>query len=357
MLKNLPTKGASGGRWAKRPGARAASIAVAAALLGGLATAGSASAWDVCVNGGNPSPQVYGKGTKADPYVVCEGDSFQVTYTAQTCNDADDTGECMPTGVTYTWTPYPSSGNTDTVKYGPFTTSGLHTYTITATGTAAGFKMPNGSPCKNPPPDTKSGSDTVYVVASSSTAWTLVSRPSANFPAAPSVPNVTTAPGATIVGCGGLFARRDYEIQYRATAQPDLVAGSSHYSGCGGSVSHSETVTVQTPMSVTVAIGAQFLGVGPSVSFNVPMGNTVGTDTSKFTAGPQPGLEFRIKRETPAWYLSVETFVRYTPCFNPLTSNPGPFGQWVNTGANFAGSDFAQLPGTAWDVWSECCEG
>lgn len=349
MLKNLPTKGASGGRWAKRPGARAASIAVAAALLGGLATAGSASAWDVCVNGGNPSPQVYGKGTKADPYVVCEGDSFQVTYTAQTCNDADDTGECMPTGVTYTWTPYPSSGNTDTVKYGPFTTSGLHTYTITATGTAAGFKMPNGSPCKNPPPDTKSGSDTVYVVASSSTAWTLVIAPPLNYP--PTCPQPSSSSG--YLNCeGSMFMQYAWSASTDFHAHDTVQDGTPYQGGCGGAATWTNSVTQALNVSVSV--------VSPVASVTLGLGGLATTYSQTYTTASEPGLIFEVQRQTPAWELYASVYESRTPCY-PIydLTPPNPAFYPVvrvendqDTGVRVLLSGY-----TSFKVFSMCCGG
>jgi hypothetical protein len=328
---------------------RLAATAIAAGIAATLCLAANAPAWDVCVSAGNPSPQVYGKGTQADPYVVCEGTQLQITFTAQTCYDADGTGECEPTGVTYTWSPQPGSGTTETVKLGPYTSAGLHTYTATATGKAAGFIMPNGSPCKNPPPSTKSGSDTVYIVSSSGTAWTPVSSPKPTFPAPPTVPDQIIS-GSGYCPAPDIY---DYQVKYVSSVQPDIVNGSSQYSGCGAAVTSSKTITTQCPYTVTVSFGPQAGPASGAVSIPVSFGNVTQTYTSTFTAGPKSTLDFEIMRRTPAWYLSVSAYYRSTACFQ---FNSGPYGPWQYE-STVASPDFTELPGSVWDVWAQCCGG
>ncbi len=215
---------------------------------------------------------------------------------------------------------------------------------------AAGFVMPNGSPCKNPPPKTESGSDTIYVVSLSGTTWTPTSSPNPSFPTPPTVPSQVFS-HTNLVGCPAP-QMSDYQVKYVPSVQADIQNGNWHYSGCGASVTATSTETVQSPTTVTVSFGANAGVAQGNVSFSVDSG-TSRSFTSQVTAGPAPGIEFRIMRRTPNWYLNTVAYYRTTGCY---TLFPGPYGPWklVSTKAS---PDFTQLPGTVWDVESECCGG
>lgn len=325
----------------------AAAPVVRMLLLGGLVLAalgafspGRLLAWSVCVNAGSPSPALYGAGTAANPYIICEGDQSNVTFTATVCNGGGN-GECTIKSETFTWQDG-TQGASDTVTIGPFSAPGPQKVTGTATVNIVWVDL-NGDPCANPPAGDSAGSYTIYVECVGSSTWQPVAAPNPVFPPPPSVPTQTTT-GPTAGYCGIGFCE-NMEISYNSALQPNIVDGEPEYSPCGGSVTDSTTIST----GGDVTFGYSQWGFSATVDF----GGTTHDSTSAYTAGPQAGLEFEIESRTPQWLLFSTECTRVTDCYL-VDGTPGPYGSWsCGNAVEDAGDE--QLPGITFWVFSRCC--